>query len=468
MPEDKRAITLHQLLTHSSGIVDLEGEDDWDPIGREEFVRRIFAQALTFAPGTGYEYSNAGYSLLGAVIERLTGGSYERFVRERLLLPSGLYETGYVLAGFGAERMAQGYRGAEKWGTTLERPLAEDGPFWVLRANGGLHTTAYDMLRWAEALRAGRVLAAASRDLLWTPHVREGEDADTSYGYGWVVEEVEGMRVVTHNGGNGIHFADLALVPDQGIVVFLQTNVVAGNPYVQRLLGQIGFRMAAGRPYPEVPRVVPADPARLAELAGDWALAGRGRLRATAEADALLLEPLDPEAFASLLSTAPLEPAARALGGERNRRLAAAVRALLASDYGPLHRLYGDAITIERLTATWAERLAGFSERHGAPRAAEVLGTARREERDFTVVRFRFERGSEDVAFVWDVEPEGRLRGISIGGLEPRLRFRGEAAGGYAAWDPRSGESVPLRVEGSGPAARLHIGRGERAAVAVR
>ncbi|MDX1642733.1 MAG: serine hydrolase domain-containing protein, partial [Thermoanaerobaculia bacterium] len=75
VPDDKRDITLHHLLTHSSGIVDLDGVGDFDPIGRQEFVRRILAQDLAFAPGTGYEYSNAGYSLLGAIIEQLSGES---------------------------------------------------------------------------------------------------------------------------------------------------------------------------------------------------------------------------------------------------------------------------------------------------------------------------------------------------------------------------------------------------------
>ncbi|MCP4899458.1 MAG: beta-lactamase family protein, partial [bacterium] len=94
VPEDKRGITLYQLLTHSSGIVDLDGADDWDPIDREEFVRRAMAQELAFEPGSSYEYSNAGFSLLGAIIEQLTGLSYEQYLRRRLLLPAGMYETG--------------------------------------------------------------------------------------------------------------------------------------------------------------------------------------------------------------------------------------------------------------------------------------------------------------------------------------------------------------------------------------
>jgi CubicO group peptidase (beta-lactamase class C family) len=127
VPPDKQSITLHQLLTHSSGIVDLEGIGDFDPIGRDEFVRRAMQQALAFPPGEGYEYSNAGYSLLGAIIEEITGASYETFVRERFFLPAGMKDTGYILPKFDMQRLAQGYRAGEKWGTVLEHPMADDG-----------------------------------------------------------------------------------------------------------------------------------------------------------------------------------------------------------------------------------------------------------------------------------------------------------------------------------------------------
>ena len=459
VPEDKRAITLHQLLTHSSGIVDLDGYGDWDPLLRDEFVRRILAQPLAFAPGGGYQYSNAGYSLLGAILEQLTGGSWERFVRERLFLPAGMYESGYVLAKWGEGRLAQGYQGAERWGTTLERPLAEDGPFWVLRANGGVHTTAYDMLRWARALLEGRVLTAESRRQLWEPHVPEGPGAETSYGYGWSVQDIPGAgRVVTHNGGNGIHFANLALVPGPNVVLFLQTNVAAGNPYVNDLMEQIGFRLVGARPYPEVPVVVAADPARIAELAGEWRLEGGGRLRAAAEGDTLIVEPLDRDAFGALLSLPPPDAAVRELGGERTRRLDAALGPLVAGDAAALHGLYGDAVELERLSEVWRDRLAGFAEDAGKISGADVLGTARRGDRDYTLVRFRGERGTRDIVFVWEAPAGGRLLGVTFGGFAPRLTFRAEPGGGWVAFDPQSGGALRMRAEGEGAAARLRIG----------
>jgi len=109
VPDDKQSITLHHLLTHSSGIVDLDDAGDFDPIGREEFVERILKQPLESLPGEHYQYSNAGYSLLGAVIESVCDlchriayivglGGYQQ-VRDRRVIASGRYAQQSFLAG---------------------------------------------------------------------------------------------------------------------------------------------------------------------------------------------------------------------------------------------------------------------------------------------------------------------------------------------------------------------------------
>lgn len=85
------------------------------------------------------------------------------------------------------------------------------------------------------------------------------------------------------------------------------------------------------------------------------------------------------------------------------------------------------------LREAWTERLAAFSECHCASRGFEVLGTARRDRPDFTLVRMRFNNGSQDLAFVWDGKPDGRLLGISLGGMSTDLRFRAEGSGA-GAW----------------------------------
>ena len=80
--------------------------------------------------------------------------------------------------------------------------------------------------------------------------------AASFYGYGWVLMDYAGTRVITYNGGNGIHFADLAIVPSDKLVVFLQTNVMADIPVANELLSQIGARLRSGTPYAAVPELV--------------------------------------------------------------------------------------------------------------------------------------------------------------------------------------------------------------------
>ena len=223
-PDDKKAITLHQLLTHTSGL-ESDFAGDYDPVSRDEYVKRIFASKLRSKPGEEFYYSNAGYSLLGAIIETVTGATYEKYLRENLFLPAGMKDTGYKLSGWPPAKVAVGYKDGKRWGRITEKPWAEDGPYWALRANGGIHSTLDDMFRWHTALTGDKILSAAAKTKMCTPHVREGAGADTSYGYGWSIgESAWGTRLIEHNGGNGVNYADFLRYLDDDLVVILSTN----------------------------------------------------------------------------------------------------------------------------------------------------------------------------------------------------------------------------------------------------
>lgn len=432
VPADKAGITLHQLLTHSSGLQDPE-IDDFDPVPLPDYLKQVFARPLLFAPGNGYSYANANFSLLGAIIEKLSGSNYEAFLREKLFLPAGMYETGYLMPAWGDGRLAQGYEaGGGRWGTFYERSFAADGPHWALRANGGIHMTAYDMLRWARALLSGRVLGPESMKKLWTPFVSEG--GDTFYGYGWSIAKApDGTKVVTHNGGNGIYFADLAIVPDMGLVVFLMTNVIAENRSAQSLLRQLGLRFQAGTPYPEIPAIVDLDAATLARFAGTYVLpAGAGSFRLTLEKQALWIEAEGRHAFA-LLNSVRKAPAGRL---DRLSKLTGTfVAGNMKGDFKPLFEAYGGAVALDRLKAHWEELLAMNEKVRGKVLRFEVLGSARTEDRDETVIRFYCEKGTVDLTYVWDFEKEGRLLGRSARGLTVRLRLYPSGAGAFFTWD---------------------------------
>jgi CubicO group peptidase (beta-lactamase class C family) len=432
VPDDKAQITLHQLLTHSSGLSDPEDIGDYDPVPLPEFVRKVLARRLLFPPGKGYEYANANFSLLGAIVEKLSGLGYEAFLRERLFLPAGMYETGYLLPQWGDGRMAQGYIDGERWGTVLGHPMAADGPHWALRANGGIHSTVYDMFRWSRALLEGHILSPESMKKYWAPHVSEG--GDTFYGYGWSIAKApDGTKIVTHNGGNGIFFADLAIMPDTGLVVFLMTNVIAETRVANTLLEQLGMRFHAGRAYPSIPEIVDLDEAALKALAGTYRLPGDGgAYRLAMDGKGFFIEAEGSKAFALLNSVREAEPGRLEKLDRLTDQIIAGNR---SGNFAPIFKAYKGRIPLASLKARWAEVNRAIEEDHGHIQRHEVLGSARTQDRDETVVRLICEKGSVNMTYVWDIKEEGRLLGRSDRGLAVRLRLYPSGERDFFTWD---------------------------------
>jgi len=246
VPDDKKGITLHHLLTHTAGFPGAIGQD-FEKINRDEFIRRAMETPLLFQPGTSYKYSNVGYSLLGAIIEIVSGENYESFLNKNLFEPAGLERTGYRLPYWDPDSLAHGYRRGSDWGTLLDHPWAEDGPYWNLRANGGILSTVKDLYKWHLALKTDAVLCDSSKWLYYYPHVREGENAESYYGYGWALFTTKrGTRLIAHNGGNMIFAADFRRYMDENVVIIALSNI-AGKPAF-RITGDIA-RIIFNEPY---------------------------------------------------------------------------------------------------------------------------------------------------------------------------------------------------------------------------
>lgn len=245
VPADKRAITLHQLLTHTSGLVEGLG-DDYQRLSRRKLVRRALKSRLRSPPGVEFRYSNAGYSLLAAIVEKASGMGYEEFLARRLFAPAGMTQTGYVLPRWRGDRVAVEYdpRGRPQ-GRPFEHPWADDGPYWNLRGNGGMLSTARDMFRWHVALQGREILDRRAKRKLFKPHVREEHGGEIHYGYGWVIHRADAGTVAWHNGGNGWSYAELARVLDDGAMVFWVTNRYR-DAAARWNLEQLGGRLTEG------------------------------------------------------------------------------------------------------------------------------------------------------------------------------------------------------------------------------
>ena len=181
VPVDKRGITVWQLLTHRAGLIGNLGAD-FEPVIRDSMLARLMRTPLRSVPGVEMFYSNAGYAALAAIVEIVSGQPYEAYVRDYITTPLGLQDTGYLLPGFDARRLARGYQGEEPQPTMLERPHLPDGHAWHLRGAGGLLSTVHDMYRFYRALSEdGRLISAAVRDrydpfVPGTPKMLAGSD----------------------------------------------------------------------------------------------------------------------------------------------------------------------------------------------------------------------------------------------------------------------------------------------------
>ncbi len=251
VPEDKQGITLHHMLTHSAGFPGGIG-DDYEAITESDFVDRAFEIKLLTPPGEQYHYSNVGYSLLAIIIEKVSGVSYEAFLSEHLFAPSGMRETGYTKPDWSTNNIAIGYDGDSAWGRPNEKPWSPDGPYLHLKGNGGILSTVGDMHRWHNALKGNEVLNGAAKEKYYGTHIAENEEGSSHYGYGWAIYPTpRDTQLITHNGGNGIFFADFLRYLSEDLTIIMLSN--KANRYTEGVAWRLAGLMLVDDYAPSMP-----------------------------------------------------------------------------------------------------------------------------------------------------------------------------------------------------------------------
>ena len=221
-------VPIESLLTHSAGLPAeiinraWEGHPQFEPVDRTTFLQRIGYFPPDHPPGGGFNYSNVGYSVLGAVVERASGRNWESWLRERLLIPAGVEDIGLLGPGWSPERRVRGRQGGEDWGSFFDQPGLDDGLGWQLRASGDLHGTARGISDWWRAVYDRRWLPGEQFREWLKPRVREPDG--TRYGYGLHFRETPFGPVIGHSGGNRIFSVDFSWFTDGDVMVYIASS----------------------------------------------------------------------------------------------------------------------------------------------------------------------------------------------------------------------------------------------------
>lgn len=264
-----RRVTIEQLLTHTAGVPTLVDLATFDSLAQHAHsVSQLLAltrnEPLHFEPGTAMRYSDTGYILLGAVIERVSGLSYAEYVATQLATPLGLHHTAYAADTTSIDVAPIGY--------TMQDGRVERAPFISMsipHAAGALASTVDDLLRWQIAMRAGRIVAPRLVAQAWA--TRTFADGSVSgYGFGVKMCPVGGARTVAHGGFiNGFSSTAIQL-PEHEIDVIVLVNNDADAPDAGQLARRI-TRVMLGQP--PVPAYIELSDVQRRLLVGRYALA---------------------------------------------------------------------------------------------------------------------------------------------------------------------------------------------------
>ncbi|MEH6592589.1 MAG: serine hydrolase domain-containing protein [Halioglobus sp.] len=223
-PDAWQDITIHHLLTHTSGVknyFEVEGVTELliGELTQEEITNIFIDLPLVFLPGSDWTYNNSGFVLAGLIIEKVSDTTYENFIHDNILNPLSMMSTG-IFPGESESGFATPYFGA--WGA-VDEPSGSATMF-----AGSMYSTINDLYTWDQALYSDQILTDEYRSLLFTPHfplpekeLRPGED---SIGYGWYLGSFKGLQQHSHYGQLVGFTARISRFPEDNLTLIMLIN----------------------------------------------------------------------------------------------------------------------------------------------------------------------------------------------------------------------------------------------------
>lgn len=454
VPTEKQAISLDHLLRHRSGVMTAQSISRGDNFAdRDARVRQILAAPLNFAPGERYQYTNAGYNLLAAVIEKVSGQSYQQFLYENLFKPAGMtstiFQTGrFVVPGAEKKTVARLYAGQED----NRVPLGRENLAWFFTGPGGILTTPGDFFKWHKALLGDAVLPAAAKQKYYELAEVEGTMRNTP----------RRGKVVSHGGGTTMGTgASLVRYLDVGVMIGVCINNSGEefNELVTRALENLIFDGELQMP----PAVIALNADKLSAFAGTYQLSSGGKLTAAIAAGQLRLAAADAKGLEALFNTQATE---------RNKKLEERTSAIVAGyvkgQYEPLLGALITRASPERLAAREQQLWKNWESTYGSFKGFTIIGTTPEPMDDAAVnVRLEFEHGAVITQYVWF--PRG-LDTVRVLQGAPGISFLPASETEFVSYNLATGSllRVTFNRDGGGAVSGLTLRAGDRIATGSR
>ncbi len=281
-PEAWQKITIHHLLTHTSGIPNFTSFPNYVRTMHERSpvattIERFKAKPLDFAPGEKFRYSNSGYVLLGYILEKAAGQEYADYLQQNIFGPLKMANSGYDTFSAVLKNRATGY--SRRGGNLVNAAYLD---MTIPHAAGALYSTVNDLYLWDQALYADTLVSKASLDRIFTPF--KGD-----YAYGWMVTKRFNRKLISHGGGINGFATTIDRYPDDRACVIVLTNVEgssvapAARDLAAILFGE-NYRMPGTR------KEVKVDPKIYDAYVGRYELAPNFILTVTRQGDRLITQ----------------------------------------------------------------------------------------------------------------------------------------------------------------------------------
>lgn len=262
--ERHTAITVGQMLSHTAGMPDVEDyhwdQPEYDAGAAERFVRSLHDRQMIGDPGDHFAYSNMAFEVLGDLIAKVSGQSFEDYVQEHVLEPLGMTSSTFL-----KEEVSPALATSPHL-RTPRLAVSDIYPYHRAHApSSTLHSSAEEMCTWGLAhlnrgtIHGRQILAPATYDLLWRPHapiLRDDEPSGEEIGLGWFLREHRELRTVSHGGGDVGYNTYLTMVPEKGVAVVVLVNVL---PAPVQTLARAALDIALGfePEQPKSPLLIP-------------------------------------------------------------------------------------------------------------------------------------------------------------------------------------------------------------------